>query len=328
MERKKVSIIIPVYNVEKYLDNCLKSVVEQTYKNLEIIVINDGSTDSCSIICDSWRAKDSRIDVYHYENSGLSIARNRGLLKAKGEYVLFLDSDDYLTMSAIDEMVNAIEKENADMVFFNWENVLDDGTAPQSIQHDVKLGISFPENQLVDSIKAFEYLFSRRIENYAQMHMVRREKYCDINFSFPKHKLFEDVATTYLLIGNCEKIYFLNRKLYKYLQRENSILRTYNTNFFFDWLEAVDGMLLYIKKHYPSIEDSAGKYVYITWLNLYFYSYKFKVVGSLNDICYIRKIIKNKLDDNRFKVSLSDFPRRKDKIKYLLYLANVIRFIK
>ena len=96
MSVNKISVIVPIYNVEKYIDRCIKSIVNQTYKNLEIILINDGSLDKSGQICDTWESKDNRIKVIHQMNSGVSVARNTGLENATGEYVTFVDSDDYI----------------------------------------------------------------------------------------------------------------------------------------------------------------------------------------------------------------------------------------
>jgi glycosyltransferase involved in cell wall biosynthesis len=95
------SIIVPVYNVEEYLKRCIESLIEQTYKNIEIILVDDGSTDNCSAMCDSLAKKDKRIKAFHKNNGGLSDARNFGLRKAKGEYILFVDSDDYIELNAV-----------------------------------------------------------------------------------------------------------------------------------------------------------------------------------------------------------------------------------
>ena len=113
----KVSVIIPVYNVEKYLNECIDSVIKQTYKNLDIILVDDGSTDNSGSICDKYSEKDSRIRVIHRKNGGLSAARNTGFDVSNGEYIYFLDSDDYLELSAISDLVSTIEEENADFVF-------------------------------------------------------------------------------------------------------------------------------------------------------------------------------------------------------------------
>ncbi len=113
-----ISIVVPVYKVEKYLDRCIESIVKQTYKNLEIILVDDGSPDNCGRMCDEWAAKDSRIKVIHKENEGLGYARNSGLDAATGEYVAFVDSDDYIMPQTYEKALERLLSENADMCYF------------------------------------------------------------------------------------------------------------------------------------------------------------------------------------------------------------------
>ncbi len=119
---KLVTVIVPVYNVEKYLDECVGSIVSQTYDNLEIILVDDGSTDSSGVLCDKWNEKDDRIRTIHKQNGGLSSARNAGLEVAGGDYISFIDSDDYITVDYLEELVNALEKEDADFTFCDIES--------------------------------------------------------------------------------------------------------------------------------------------------------------------------------------------------------------
>ena len=116
-----VSVIIPVYNVEKYLSKCLDSIVNQTYNNLQIILVNDGTKDNSLEICQNYQNKDSRIQVINKENGGLSSARNKGLEYAEGKYCLFVDSDDYVELDLIESAVSKMEEVNADMVVFGFE---------------------------------------------------------------------------------------------------------------------------------------------------------------------------------------------------------------
>ncbi len=122
MHHKIVSVIVPVYNVEKYLDRCVESIVSQTYKNLEIILIDDGSPDNCPKMCDDWAKKDSRIKVIHKENGGVSSARNCGLDEAKGEYISFVDSDDWIEDSHIEKMVSYINDTDCVIAGYTKEN--------------------------------------------------------------------------------------------------------------------------------------------------------------------------------------------------------------
>lgn len=123
----KVSIIVPVYNVEKYIHKCIDSILAQTYRNLEIILVDDGSPDNCGKICDEYASNDNRIIVIHQKNGGLSAARNAGLNKSTGNFIVFVDSDDYLEISAIEDCIHYIKTNNYDILIFNWYDVyLDD----------------------------------------------------------------------------------------------------------------------------------------------------------------------------------------------------------
>lgn len=121
---KLVSVVIPVYNVEEYLDDCIKSVITQTYKDLEIILVDDGSTDLSPQICEQYAMRDNRIKVIHQQNKGISVARNVGMTYATGSYIYFLDSDDYIMTNAIRIMYDTIEKENSEIVFCDAETVV------------------------------------------------------------------------------------------------------------------------------------------------------------------------------------------------------------
>ena len=128
MDQPLVSVVLPIYNVEKYLDRCIRSVVEQTYDNLEIILVDDGSPDGCPGMCDDWAARDPRIRVVHKKNAGLGFARNTGIEHATGEYICFFDSDDYIEPNTIEVCVSSAMKENADIVCFGNDVLTQDGT--------------------------------------------------------------------------------------------------------------------------------------------------------------------------------------------------------
>ena len=123
MEEKLVSIVLPIYNVEKYLNRCLESVVNQTYKNLEIILVDDGSTDGCTAICDDWAKRDERIMVIHKQNAGLGMARNTGIENATGDFICFYDSDDYIEIETIQKCVDVLEKNKAELVCYGLKNI-------------------------------------------------------------------------------------------------------------------------------------------------------------------------------------------------------------
>lgn len=121
---EKVSIIVPVYNVEQWLDECIESIINQTYKNLEIILVDDGSKDNSGVICDKWKLKDDRIIVIHKKNGGLSSSRNAGLDIFTGEYVTFCDSDDYIEKETIESMLNTLKEKKVDIVWCAMNKII------------------------------------------------------------------------------------------------------------------------------------------------------------------------------------------------------------
>lgn len=215
-----VSVIIPVYNVEKYLRKCVDSVLCQTYSDLEIILVDDGSPDRCGEICEEYALKDSRISVIHKKNGGLSDARNAGLKAAAGEYIYFLDSDDYLRNDAIGELIGCIEKEKADMVCFSAKSFSDSGVP---VPDDEKMNYSY------ETASGAEILV-KRFENvdwygavplfFYRADFLKREK-----LHFIKGLLYEDLmfsGTTCL--REC-RVAALNKQLYYYRRmRSGSIM--------------------------------------------------------------------------------------------------------
>ena len=133
MSNGLVTIVLPIYNVEKYLNRCINSIVNQTYKNLEIILVDDGSPDKCSQMCDEWEKKDTRIKVVHKQNEGLGMARNTGIENATGDYICFFDSDDYLELTAIEKLYKLAKKTDSDIVTYGYSKVDDSGNIYESV---------------------------------------------------------------------------------------------------------------------------------------------------------------------------------------------------
>ena len=138
MSNGLVTIVLPIYNVEKYLNRCINSIVNQTYKNLEIILVDDGSPDKCSQMCDEWEKKDTRIKVVHKQNEGLGMARNTGIENATGDYICFFDSDDYLELTAIEKLYKLAKKTDSDIVTYGYSKVDDSGNIYEKSIPNVK----------------------------------------------------------------------------------------------------------------------------------------------------------------------------------------------
>lgn len=218
IEYKLASVIVPIYKVEKYINRCIDSILAQTYSNLEIILVDDGSPDMCGTICDEYMEKDERISVIHKENGGLSDARNEGIKHSHGEYVFFVDSDDWIDPDYCSAAIFDLEDHNADVVVFGYNKVNEDGQLV-----DMCYSLS---PQIMTKDKAIQGLIEGTIDNYAWNKVYRRRVFDGIEY--PKGMLWEDIGTTYRVFDKCEYIYISNRVTYNYLVRNSSITATHS----------------------------------------------------------------------------------------------------
>lgn len=215
MENILISVIIPCYKVEDYIRTCVDSIIIQTYKNLEIFLVDDGSPDRCGEICDEYAKKDHRIKVIHKKNGGLSDARNVAIDVAQGEYITFVDSDDYVTPDYVESLYNLIVGNNAQMSV-TWCLSFKEGTQP--IQTDEVINTKvFNANEAIANM-----FYQKDFDNAAWAKMYHRSLF-DTGIRYPKGWIYEDLATTYRLMQHCSRIAFSNYKNYYYLLRNNSI---------------------------------------------------------------------------------------------------------
>lgn len=212
---KKVSVIVPIYKVESYLDKCIESIAAQTYRDLEIILVDDGSPDHCPAMCDAWAAEDSRIKVIHKENGGLSDARNAGLSVATGALVSFIDSDDWAAPSFIQTLYDAMERTGAEVAECGAAFVDEDGTVLRLRQAEKPLELSPVEalRRLVLEDGVYQTVWNK---------LYRRE----ICIPFETGKLNEDEFFTWKVFEKIEKLAVVETPLYNYLQRGGSIIGT------------------------------------------------------------------------------------------------------
>ena len=217
--KEKISVIVPVYNVEKYLKKSIDSIINQTYKNLEIILVDDGSIDDSGKICDEYEKKDARIKVIHQENQGLSKARNNGIEQATGEYIGFVDSDDYIEKKMYEILYEYIIKYDADISICKYEKIE---------EYNNKVYQNRKENNeviVMSKTEGIRELLEEhgKITNYAWNKLYRKKLF--ENVRYPEKRKFEDIGTTYLLLEKSRKVVFSNYIGYEYLQREGSITR-------------------------------------------------------------------------------------------------------
>lgn len=248
MPDAKISIIVPVYDVELYLQRCLDSIVNQTYQNLEIILVDDGSPDNCGIICDRYAAQDKRIKVIHQSNMGLSAARNKGLDTATGNYIGFVDSDDWIETDMFEYMLNNAMKYHADIVVCGRTEVY----------HNHQCHIAWKQEIILNREEAIGFLLEdSMLQNYLCDKLWRQELFGKIRF--PEGRNYEDIAITYQLFEKAEKIVCLPECKYFYLQRNNSIVQNKTLNNAVAYYTALLERYLYLQKHYPQFQEKMEK---------------------------------------------------------------------
>ena len=307
MKSDKVSVIVPIYKVEKYLDKCVESIVNQTYDNLEILLIDDGSPDNCPKMCDEWAKKDKRIKVFHKKNGGLSDARNFGLKCACGDYIYFIDSDDYINEEMIATLYNDLIETHSDMSCVNYLKVTED-------DENIKVDLT-PKREILSPLEAHQLSFSTtKFGNYAWNKLYKKELFN--NIQFPVSKKMEDLAIMYLLIDECKQICFNDIPLYFYVQRAGSILSNPNSSLMFDKMEFTIQKYDFLKKKYDFIYENE----LVT------------LASALDCYPYLDGVLKLKCDDLIKNISVNKMIvknlNKNRKIKLFIYKINSKLFTK
>lgn len=261
-----ISIILPVYNVEQYLERCLESIIHQTYMNLEIICINDGSKDSSLKICKEYAEKDSRIRVIDQENHGLAYVRNKGIELATGDYIAFIDSDDYVDLCYIEKLYNSLIEKQADIVVANviYEQENKESYCLLRAQYD-------PEYVMNKQEAMCDYLsVEGGIGNYIVNKLYVKEMFQGIHF--PENKLFEDAYTMFKILNNANRVYMKPDVYYHYCLREDSITSSYDPagSDNFDLLEGNISKTEYICQNFSELSDLAFHHLFISYLGVFY----------------------------------------------------------
>lgn len=214
--RPLISVVVPIYNVEKYLNRCIDSIVNQTYKNLEIILVDDGSPDKCAVLCDEWKTKDERIKVIHKKNGGLSDARNAGIDIAKGEYIAFVDSDDYIETGMYETMINEMIKNDC-QISCCGRNIVSEGSISQ--QHTLTTTRVFEREEAIKELLSYGC-----IEEAAWDKLYLKKLFDDIRF--PKGELNEDIAIMPWIINKSNRVVHIGKSFYNYCQNPGTITKS------------------------------------------------------------------------------------------------------
>lgn len=288
-----ISVIVPVYRVEKFLDDCVRSIVGQTYQKLQIILVDDGSPDRCGEMCEQWAKKDKRIQVVHKKNGGLSDARNAGLAVAVGEYIAFVDSDDWIDPHMYEIMLQALVKEKADLAACGIVDTFSD----REIVHSTLYSVGGSEKFL------YMIYHDTTFPVAAWNKLYRRT--CWEDFEFPKGKICEDAFTTYLLVDRAEKIVQIPEALYHYRIRESSIMTTAFRTERMDEEEAWRCNYLYMKENHPDLAKAAYDF-YLQKVKILFCMIPAEKYSEFSkEYEYLYNILKNNLTYILFQSDLS-----------------------
>lgn len=290
--KPEISIIVPVYNVENYINGCIDSILNQEFKNFELILVNDGSTDKSGLICDEYEKKDDRVKVIHQEYKGVSAARNVGINNAKGHYIGFVDSDDYIYKDMYSTLYNLCEQTNSDIGVCKLFREIDG----KIINLDDKLIIKEMDNE-----EAMKELFKGILYRFSLANKLFK-KSCFNGVEFPEGRIHEDLSTTYKLFANSLKTVYTNSTGYIYVKRNNSILTKQfyekRLDAFYGWDEILQFMKNYSKNLDKYVNSAFG-------------------YGSIDNIFYILNQVNDKEKQAKYlsKIRVYTKKYRKELIK-------------
>lgn len=240
----KISIIVPVYKVEQYIEKCIQSILAQTFKDFELILIDDGSPDKCGEICDSYAKKDSRIKVIHKSNGGQASARNLGIDIAKGDYIGFVDSDDYIEPDMYSILYDICKSQNCDIancssIIHYKDNIVKNGGHSLIIHNRNEAMKAIVEGILYDEV-VWSKLFKRELLN---------------DIRFPEGIMYEDTAFMYKVIDKCTKVCCIGEAKYNYIKRDGSTMDRATKNLSIDSVLVYNEMYSFISKNYPELSE-------------------------------------------------------------------------
>lgn len=307
MQKEKISIIIPVYNVEDRLNAMLESVVHQTWQNIEIILVDDGSCDKCSLLCDQWEKHDCRITVIHQQNSGVSIARNNGFKHSTGEYIIFLDADDEIEYSMLESMMNILKETQSDAVCCGYENIFDS----EIIKMGPRDGV-LEENEIMKALFAQVGFFTAIWNKLFYRKVLLNERG---EFIFFEQGIYvgEDALWLSQVLKNCNKVACTSTPYYKWIRRANSATHGGNSSCIdrksLSVLNAYEKMIINVKQYDEEVYQLAVKRYMGNTRRLLTAAYKQSDSDIMNQLF------------KRYRIGIRKYPI-KGKYSILFYLKN------
>ena len=310
-----ISVIIPVYNVEEYLHYAIESLEKQIYKNFEIILVNDGSTDDSGKLCDEYSEKYSNVRVFHKENGGLSDARNFGVQKAKGEFITFLDPDDYLEAYSLELLASVQKQHNCDIVSTRVK-----ATELYNVYSNHSLTEEDIKNVIVMDRDVFlEEAFYDKVATVSACGKLYRKR--NLEIPFPKGRIYEDLYIISEHVEKANKIVHTPIQIYNYYKRQGSIVNSKFTSKQYDFFDAIAYNRQVIREKFNNVDKL------VTAINAKEVIGSFKIIGSayktsISDVYNIRKIIK----ENSSNILRNKRIRYTFKMKYMLFILSPYMF--
>lgn len=314
---KLISIIVPIYKVEKYLKKCIESILKQTYKNIEIILVDDGSPDNCGKICDYYKQMDKRIKVIHKNNGGLSEARNYGIREARGDYLLFVDSDDFIAENICEILINNINKYSADMAICNFYYVFENKKAIKN-EMSSKKDVQVLEKENIIR----EYFLNYSVDlNVAWNKLYKKDIFKGKNaILFPVGKLHEDTYIMYKIYYKLNRLVRINKPLYYYRQRNDSIISSFS-------IKNVEDIMGYIKDYYifsKNVDEDLRQMIQIECIKQYIGCIRRSMKANIfNDVKYLIYDMRNIIINNTKKIFNNKYASFKIKKHYLLIKLKI-----
>lgn len=303
-----ISIIVPVYNVEKYLDRCIESIINQTYKNIEIILVDDGSTDKSGEICDNYANLDTRIEVIHKVNGGVSSARNKGLDIANGEYIGFVDSDDYIHPKMYETLLSNLIDYDADISMCNYIKGIEDNYNFKKIKNNL---------EILNTLEQMNCLYNDKVGQIlgCYLKLYKRELFNSLRFK--ENKIFEDWLIVHQIHFKSNKMVYTSDALYYYRKREGSIIHSEFNIKKLDALYVFKERILFFNNYNLNLRNKSISQ-YINAIFKYYYKAKKELGLSDKNLKHLRKDFKKVyficMKSNQFYL--------KEKMTWIMFIFN------
>ena len=302
-----ISVIVPVYKVEKYIEECIESIINQTYRNFELILVDDGSPDLCPEICERYSKEYEYIRVLHKGNGGLSDARNYGVRNASGDYITFVDSDDWVNTSYLEKLVNLIKNNDADMSVVGFSKFYDLDDLSLLIENTSAEDILMTGEEAAKNVH-----YQKRLDTHAWGLLVKKDTV--LQYPFPVNRYHEDDLTTFNYYLSSNKVAYGVGCYYGYRQRADSIMKGLGKESI-DELDAADYIVKQIESNHPELLGAAKSKQFSNYCQVLLKTY---TVSGMKDDTYLR--IKRVLNQNKKNMFMDKYARKKNRISAFVLL--------